>query len=408
MNLNDDEYVENDDDIDSLYDDDDGDDVNEGDDIKPNDTPPVDDTPPVNEDPIPNPEDNDSNPDDDSHKEIDYDELDEKARKEKEEDGFKPEDVDIDENLTPMELILSQYDIEGGMIALDDGSEVNIKDLKPSKQVEVLNQLREQEVAGMRKEIVDEFGLSPEEINIINLGREEGSSIQSVIDNLAAQRAETLLTQRDSVSTDYDNMEDKAIYLKYLRDNNPQATGEEIEAKLNEAAEFSAFADIVKPLREGYKNIQNKELEKERAQFQQEEYESLEADRTKIVQSAQDITDILGIPLNNDDKNEVLEELLEVNDEGDSLFMERVFSDPAKLFKVAWLEKYGEKMSQDKDAYWKKKVSAAYTKGRNEVLKGLPSTSVNARGKSQDSNIAQPNRKIKKYKTQDDLFDEDE
>lgn len=346
----------------------------------------------------------DTNPEE---KVIDYDDLD-RAAEDENEDGNADEKnldgLDVDESLTPMEIMLSKYNIEGGMIPLDDGTEVNIKDLKPSRQVEVLNSLREQEIAGMKEAIVNEFGLSPEEINIINLGREEGSSIEKVIEDMAASRAENLLAQRDSTNTDYDSMDNRAIYLKYLREDNPEATGEELETMLEEVAGLSQFDKIVKPLREQYKGMQDKDRQLEIEAEQREEYEALEADRERIVQSAQEIPDILGVPLSNDDKNEVLAELLEVNDRGDSLFMERVFSDPETLFKVAWLEKYGEKMSADKDAYWKKQVSAAYAKGKKSVLDGLPSTSVNARSnRTNDTTTQKKKTSTRKYKTQDEL-----
>ena len=80
------------------------------------------------------------------------------------------------------------------------------------------------------------------------------------------------------------------------------------------------------------------------------------------------MTDVNGIELNDGTKNGILDHILEVNDHGDSLFMEEVFSKPDTLFKAAFWFYNGPEIMKQRDEYWKKEKSAAYKRGRESAM----------------------------------------
>jgi hypothetical protein len=78
--------------------------------------------------------------------------------------------------------------------------------------------------------------------------------------------------------------------------------------------------------------------------------------------------DVDGIELNDNLKNEVLSKVLEVKEDGDSVFYDEVFSDPSNIFKAAFWYYYGPSVMQQYNEYWKKEKSAAYKRGMEAAL----------------------------------------
>ncbi len=223
---------------------------------------------------------------------------------------------------------------------------------------------------------ISKFSLSDDEISVLNLGRESDKTMTEVIEELASQRAQVLYSQRQTDSTDYESMEKDAVFLKYLQENNPESTPEEVEKALADSKALPYYEKFVETVRQDYKDKQLGEQRVIDMQQKEKEVAIIEQEREEIVNTSLEIDSILGIPINDDTRNEVLSEILEVNEYGDSLFMEKVFSDPRELFKVAWLAKYGEEQAITKDDYWKRKVSAAYKKGKSDALVGAPAAPV--------------------------------
>jgi hypothetical protein len=52
--------------------------------------------------------------------------------------------------------------------------------------------------------------------------------------------------------------------------------------------------------------------------------------------------------------------------------MEKVFSDPKKLFEVAWMEKFADKNFNVMAEHYKNEISEAYKRGKNDGMRGLP------------------------------------
>jgi hypothetical protein len=156
------------------------------------------------------------------------------------------------------------------------------------------------------------------------------------------ERAEQIITLEESNSVDFKEMSDDAIVARWLKDNNPEANETELAEELERNKESSFFEKNAKSIRENYIQDQIKEFELKDQESRQAEIQELESDRAKIVEAVTNVENIMGFPVDDNVKNEVLEDLLEVNEFGDSMFMQNIFSDPEKLFKAAWLVKNAE------------------------------------------------------------------
>jgi hypothetical protein len=139
------------------------------------------------------------------------------------------------DNMTGIELYLSQFNIEGGMIQFEDGSSKHFDELDSAKQSEILQQLHSSQAASVE----DKYGLSDDEVGLINYARTNKKTVQEVIEELATERVQTILATREATSTDFDKMSDDAIYTKFLKEDNPEITDEDIETKLEEAKRLS-------------------------------------------------------------------------------------------------------------------------------------------------------------------------
>jgi len=277
-----------------------------------------------------------------------------------------PKDTDTDTNvdISGIELYLSQFDIEGGMIAFEDNTSVHFNDLTPEKQAEVLQQLHNTSAST----IEETYGLDDNEIGMINYLRANNLSVNDMIENMATERVNTILARQESASVDYDALTEDAVYLKFLSKSNPEATTEQLEDDLRIAKSGSTFSKVTASLREQFKSEQVAELRAANDMEKRAQLDELEDQRRLVVDTVKSITDVAGVAVNDDVKNSILDRVLEVNDDGDSVFMEEVFSDPTKLFQAAFWYYYGEDLAKQRDEYWKKEKSMAYKRGRQDAL----------------------------------------
>lgn len=268
------------------------------------------------------------------------------------------------EDQSGIELYLSQFDIEGGMINFEDGTSKHYDDLDSAKQAEILQQLHSNQAASVE----EKYGLVDSEIGLINYLRENKLSVEQMVESMANERVETLLAMRNSQDTDFDKMADDAVYTKFLKESNPGDSTEDIEKKLEGAKKLDNFSNLAGALRTQYKAKQTDEQAIVAADKAKEAQTALEDQRKTVVQAVSPMKDIAGVSLNDNIKNSVLDRVLETDESGDSLFMSEVFGDPEKLFKAAFWYYYGDNIAKQRDDYWKKEKSAAYKRGRTDAL----------------------------------------
>jgi len=286
------------------------------------------------------------------------------------ESGEKSEEdkeVDVDQSkLSGIELYLSQFDIEGGMINFEDGTSTHFTELPADKQQEVLTQLHD----ASSKEIEEKYGLNDDEIGLINYLRENNTTVDELVDQLAAQRAQTYIMSQQVQDMDISKMDDDAVYTAFLLRSNPEATAEQVEKDLETAKGMSNYSSIVTNLRSNFEKERQDYIKQQEASRQQELVKEIEEQRKEVVDAVSKLKEIDGLTINDGIKNDVLDMVLNVDEDGDSLFMTKVFSDPEQLFKAAFWYKNGPDVLRAREDFWRKEKSAAYKRGVEDAKKG--------------------------------------
>jgi len=283
----------------------------------------------------------------------------------------EPADEPSDSLLTGVDRFLADFGVVGGKITFEDGEKVDFNELSPDEQYNVLSSLAEE----ARPSIEQEYDLEGDEIQLLNEVRKSGKSVNEYLNELVNYNIEKSMALRNFTSTDFENMPDDGIFLRWLAETNPEMSQEEALEKLERQKEDEEiFKSQVNSLRDQFIAAQQRTVHEKTAAEQAKIQEALEADRHEIVATVEYIDNIGGAEITDDMKNEVLHSLLEVNDQGDPLIMEEMFSDPEKLFKAAWLMKYGESYMANIDKYWRRKESEAYKRGQQDVINGAPSS----------------------------------
>ncbi len=286
-------------------------------------------------------------------------------------DPKDPKDPTGTENLSGIEQYLSGFDIEGGMITFEDGTSEHFNDLEADKQAEILSQLHSQQSSAVE----EKYGLDEDEIGLVNYLRDQKMTVDEMVEVLAQDRVNTILATQQVGNTDYETMEEDAVYLNFLKRSNPEATTEQLEEDLEKAKQQSTYTNVVESVRKQFKGEQQATITASQQKDIEDAQQNIETQRQQVVDAAININEIDGIQLNDGVKNGILDQVLEVNDHGDSLFMEEVFGSPPNLIKAAFWYKNGPDLMKQNNEYWKKEKSAAYKRGRESAL-GTPDSKI--------------------------------
>lgn len=173
---------------------------------------------------------------------------------------------------------------------------------------------------------------------------------------------------RMMTAVDYKTMEPDALYTKFLKETSPEATPEQLATDLAKAKELSNYSKLTENLKTQYIAKQEASVAEQEQTAIAEHNTLVETQRQEIVNAVLPMTEIAGITLDTNIKNTVLDHILQTNEEGDSAFMDEVFSEPQSLFKAAFWYVYGEALVAQRDEYWKKEKSAAYKRGKEDAL----------------------------------------
>lgn len=303
----------------------------------------------------------------------DDDDLEDKAgdpaKKTTDKDGNEDDDPDtkgVDastkDTMSGIERYLSRYDIEGGMIKFDDGTEKHFNDLDASKQEEILETLH----GSVARSVEEKYGLDETEVGLINYLRTNNLTFDEVVEARVSERLSKLSTE---IVTDFSGMADDDIYKMYMKKTVGDGASEaDIEADLEVAKSQSTFKALAQSMRSQLKNDAEAAEAAAAAIAREKDAGRIEEDRRTIIQAVTPLKVIAGVELTNNLKNEVLDKVLNITDDGDSLFQDEILSDPTKLFNAAFWYYNGESLLEQRDNYWKKEKSAAYKRGRESVL----------------------------------------
>lgn len=307
-----------------------------------------------------------------------------------------PDDVEI----SGMEKFLSDYGIVGGMIQFEEGEEKHFDTLTEAEKYNVIASLVEKNSVPLE----EKYGLEAEEINLLNYFREQNKPIQESLDELINSRLQQLLDLQQTNTNDFESMSSDAVYLKWLKENNPEATEDELTSDLEAAKQMKTFEKTVTGIKQVFIDKQAAEIREQKEAERQAELVELENDRKLIVENVAQIKEVAGFTVDDVEKNEILSSILEVNEHGDSLFLEEVFSDPNKLFKAAYLYKNGEKLLDEMAAYYKKEMTKQYRKGKEDAMSGAPRKPFETTQTGENKKIE--NREFTNAKTLEDLHND--
>ena len=317
--------------------------------------------------------------------------------------------------ISGVEAFLSVFGIEGGMITFEgeDGEEPVSKhfdELTEEEKGNILLQLAE----NGKTPIEEQYGLDEDEIGFINYTRENNKTVKEAIEEMAMKRYEELRAMEEATGVNYEDMSADALYTKWMKESNPEATEEELAAELATAKDSRFFESNVERIRGEFIKDQREQAEKASKEAREAEAQVIEEDRAIIVDAVSKLDDVAGFPLNDEEKNTVLEKVLELGEHGDSVFMEEVFGNPENIFKAAFLFYKGEEYLDAMENHYKKKVTQNYLKGKNDAINGMPSKpqsgtkreNLSPDNEEENSNTA-PIRKEQRM-TMDELYSDDD
>ena len=263
-----------------------------------------------------------------------------------------------------IEQYLAQFDIEAGMIQFEDGTSKHFSELDAAKQAQILSQLHSTQATTVE----DKYGLDETEVGLLNYLRTNNLSVDQMVDNMVQEKMTSMMTLQELATEDYKTMEPDALYTKFLKETSPEATPEQLATDLAKAKELSNYSKLTENLKTQYIAKQEASVAEQEQTAIAEHNTLVETQRQEIVNAVLPMTEIAGITLDTNIKNTVLDHILQTNEEGDSAFMDEVFSEPQSLFKAAFWYVYGEALVAQRDEYWKKEKSAAYKRGKEDAL----------------------------------------
>ena len=252
-----------------------------------------------------------------------------------------------------------QFGVKGGKIPFQDGTEMSLDEMTPEQQLEALEFYSRYSLNQASSNVTET------ERDMLKKMRETGKSYNELVAEGVKERfLKEATEQKFGKEVDYNSMDEVEVYRRFLKENDPEMTDEEIEAAIGASKTHPAFKATVKHYREHLSAKQ----EGERKQWENEQREAstkeLQEDRETIIEAARRLGDVAGWPLSNEIKNDILKDLVEVDAEGNSPFIKEIFGDASKMFQAAWYIKYGEAYYNELNRYWENKLKEEVEKVR--------------------------------------------
>lgn len=202
--------------------------------------------------------------------------------------------------------------------------------------------------------------ITDNELNTLNYLRLNNMSLQDFAEWQRSEAIKDYLSQNQTPSYEMDKLSDEEVFAYDLMLRFGESiSDEEIDNQLARAKEDpDMFAKTVGLLRNQYKKVED---EKTQATLtQQEEQKKAEFNELvdSLVNAAQNVQEIQGVELEDEDREKILDFLLKENPQGRTGFSQ-LLSDPDMIFKMAWFALYGEETFNSTVDYFQKKLAEA-------------------------------------------------
>lgn len=316
-------------------------------------------------------------------------------------DNEDNEGNDLDSNDEPESIVdpiikfLEDYGYAEGTIPVEneEGETENIKfsELSTQEQYAVLSQLNEVDAT----DTVEESILSEDEESILSYLRENDMTFDELVEQ------EALRLSRSLSSAGIDDMSDDDVYLDFLNRTMPNSDEDEIMDELEHSKSSPLYAKKVAALREQGKLAEQQERELAEQQETLAQQKEIEEIKNNIVASAVQMQQINDFALDNETKNVLIEQLTELEDNGNSSFVNSM-SSPDNMIKAAWYLTYGEAAFSALHAHYAKEIEKAREDGKAEAAKGFPSKPI----KKGTSAVKAPLTQEDRIPTQEELFED--
>lgn len=229
-------------------------------------------------------------------------------------------------------------------------------------------------------DVDDNYGLSQEEVQLINHLRYNNISVSDYNNYIAKQAVNNYASQINNVNQNMqiDYIPDDELYVIDLKSRIPEISDEELLEELENAkSNESVYSKKIESIRNEYR-------EKELAMQQQEQQELLAQQQQQMAQFEQVIVDSIqnndfidlgdsSLSLSVDDKNELASFILDTDATG-VRHIAKALNDPNTLVKMAWYALKGEEAIRQISNYYKQQISEVsrnnYNKGYEDARSG--------------------------------------
>lgn len=239
---------------------------------------------------------------------------------------------------------------------ITDASKIQIEDEDGNIQELDFNSLPIEEQLEILQQETPE--LDDSEIETINYLRENGVGIQELIEYHRNQAIQEYL-QSQQIDYTVDNLSDEELYKLDIASRYEDLSEEELEIELQkELNNPDLFKKKVDKLREVYKQEEIAEQTELAKQAELEEEQNYQILIDSMVEVAQETNELFDLELEDEDKEEVLQFLLNKDINGQSEFV-KLLNDPKALFQLAWFATKGQEAFSTIHDYYKKEIDLA-------------------------------------------------
>lgn len=290
------------------------------------------------------------------------------------------DDANSEESITDKFLRTKGINPRAVKFESSDGyTEQDFNDLSEEEQLQILQS----------SELDDDYGLTDDEINVINSMRRNNwspSDYNNYIANLAIKNYVSQQQSLDEPIYNIDNFSDEELYLIDLKQQIPDITDEEAYNELDNAKlNPEVFNKRIQSLREEYKDREDSIRERAEADAKAAADAQMEQFSNTILNTIEQNSVIdLGdssLEMSNEDKNVVANFLLG-KDQAGVRHVARALNDPKSLVEMAWYLTRGREAFNTLQNYYKQKITETarrnYTKGYEDASGGRKANSAKA------------------------------
>lgn len=281
-----------------------------------------------------------------------------------------------------IDRLLASFNLVDKKIKFDDGTETPYDELTETEKFDVLNHLIQTQKTPLEKQ----YDLDENEIQAVNMLRQAGKSFEQVVNEMAEVKLKNMQAT-EQFSIDFKAMDPDQVYMTFLKEKNPGLSDADLAEDLELAKKSKSFDKVVESLR----NTFDQDQENKKAQWYNKqkavEMQAIDEDKYLIVEGVREIEEICGWKIDETQKNEVLADLVDTDENGDSQFIKTVLTDPKEMFRAAWLLKNAESLFNRMDDYYKKKMAEKVAEAVKAVKENRePSTyKANTTNKTKDT-----------------------